>query len=437
MKKLFLAAATVVVLAGAGFWFYGSNGKVEASPYRFVSLDHGSLESVVTSTGTLQPVTTVQVGTQVSGRIDRLLVDFNDNVRRGQLLAMIDTTLLVSAIHDSETGVQRAGAQLAQAEREFERIKGLHEKKIVTEVEYNKAVYDLETARASHKSALISLDRAKQNLTYAAIRAPMNGTVVERNVDVGQTVAASLSAPQLFLIANDLSQMQILASVDESDIGRIREGQEVRFYVQSYPDQLFAGRVRQIRLQSKVEQSVVSYSVVVDVPNENGLLLPGMTATVEFLIERADDVFKLPNAALRFRPTPNMLASLRERAQQAPDSLRRQRQGGAAGEGEHRTGRGSWNEGGAAFLGGAMGGGAAGAGRPGRSDTAMLWVLDEDGNLSVRRVRTGITDGQFTEVRGEGLEKGLQVISGVTETGSAAAATPFQQQRTDFRMRSF
>jgi HlyD family secretion protein len=440
MKKLILASATVVILAGAGFWYYGNNGKAEVSPYRFVTLDHGSLESVVTSTGTLRPVRTVQVGTQVSGRIDRLLVDFNDNVRRGQLLAMIDTTFLVSAIRDSETGVQRARAQLAQAEREFTRLQALHEKQIVTEVEFNRAAYDLETARASHSSALISLDRAQQNLTYASIRAPMNGTVVERNVDVGQTVAASLSAPQLFLIANDLSQMQIIASVDESDIGRIREGQDVRFYVQSYPDELFTGAVRQIRLQSRVEQSVVSYSVVVDVKNEKGLLLPGMTATVEFLIERVDDVFRVPNAALRFRPTPDMLASLRERAaqrtDQTPDSLRRQRGDGASGDGRAHAGRGGWSEGGAA-VGGAMGAGAEGAGRPGRADMVMLWTLDEDGNLSVRRVRTGITDGQFTEVRGDGLEVGLQVISGVTESGRTAASSPFQQQGTDFRMRSF
>ena len=435
MKKLLLLIA-VLVLTGASIWYFNRGGEEAVSPYRFVTLEQGDLEAVVSSTGTLDAVTTVQVGTQVSGIISHIYVDFNDNVRRGQVVARIDTTLLTSAVRDAEANVERNQAQLRQAEREFDRVKGLFDKQFITEVEFNQAQYNLDIAKAATKSAQISLERARQNMSYATIYAPISGTVIERNVDVGQTVAASFSAPQLFLIADDLSRMEILASVDESDIGLIKDGQTARFTVQAYPDDTFTGAVRQVRLQSTIQENVVNYTVVVDVNNEEGKLLPGMTATVDFLIETAQDVLKAPNAALRFRPTEAMMAEARERMQRLreerqgnqPDSLRGQR--GERGQ----RGDGQGGQGGFAGFGGQRGQGGfagfGGQGGQGRSDFATLWYLDEDGNLMMAPARTGITDGTMTEIRSRRLEPGMQIIAGVTQAAQRESSNnPFQQNQ--------
>ncbi len=439
MKKIVLLIA-VLVLTGATFWFFNRNGNEVVSPYRFVTIEQGDLEAVVSSTGTLNAVTTVQVGTQVSGIISHIFVDFNDKVRKGQIVARIDTTLLVSAVEDGEVNIERNQAQLRQAEREFKRIKGLYDKQFITEVEFNRAQYDLDIANASVKSAEINLERARRNLGYATIYAPISGTVIERNVDVGQTVAASFSAPQLFLIADDLSHMEILASVDESDIGLIKEGQTARFTVQAYPDEMFTGAVRQVRLQSTMQENVVNYTVVIDVENEDRKLLPGMTATADFLIETAQDVMKVQNAALRFRPTEAMMAEVRERMQRqreertgdTPDSTRQRAGrrgqhgdggGDGAGQGE---GRRQGGEGGFGRPGGQGGFGGFGQGRP---DFTTLWYLDEEGNLSMAPVRTGISDGQMTEIRSRRLEPGMQIIAGVTQASQSSSTNPFQQNQ--------
>lgn len=395
--------------------------------YRFVTVERGNLESVVASTGNLSAVTTVQVGTQVSGIVNDIYVDFNDEVRRGQIIARIDTTLLVSSVQDARATLSRNQAQLDFANIEFERVKNLYEKNFATEVEYNQAKYNLDLAKATIVSSEINLERALRNLDYATITAPIKGVVVERNVDEGQTVAASLNAPQLFLIANDLADMEILVSVDESDIGLIKEGQTVRFTVQAYDEDTFYGEVKQVRLQSAIQENVVTYTAVVGVDNTDGRLLPGMTATVEFLIETVDDVMKVPNAALRFRPNEQMMLELRERMQAqraaAGDSAAASGAQGAAAPGRPATG--GW----------ASAGGGQGFG--GSSDRAMLWYLDEEGNLSVLRARTGITDGSQTEISGRGIEEGMQVIAGVTvieEEGGLQ--NPFTRQESgDMRSR--
>ena len=436
MKKI-IAIFVFIAITGATVWFFSRDNGETGSSYRFVEVEQGDLEAVVSSTGTLEAVKTVQVGTQVSGIISQLFVDFNDTVRKGQVVARLDTTLLASAVRDAEITLERNIAQRQQAERDFERINNLFEKQFVTEVEFNTAKYNLDVAKANTKSAQISLDRARQNLSYATIYAPISGTVIERNVEVGQTVAASLSAPQLFLIANDLSRLQILASVDESDIGSIKEGQEVRFTVQAYPEDTFVGTVRQVRLQSSMQENVVNYTVVVDVNNDDGRLLPGMTATLDFLIETASDVLMVANAALRFRPTEDMIAEMRARRQEArenrPDSLRERfdgrrdsirrgnQNGGQAGVGGGD--RGSFGPGGGQ-------GGFGGFGGQGRAGMTMLWYVDETGNLAIAPVRTGITDGQSTEIVGRNIEPGMQVIAGVTQGEAPTSSTnPFQSQQ--------
>jgi len=417
MKKMrIIVTAALLVLVTAGFWLYRRADASEAPAYRFAAVERGDLQATVSATGKLNAVTTVQVGTQVSGQVSAIHADFNDAVKKGELIARIDPTLQEQAVREARANVERSRAELEQAERAYERNRQLYETKVVTQSELEAVQYARSVAKANMQSAEVSLDRARRNLAYTSIHAPIDGIVVERNVDVGQTVAASLSAPQLFLIANDLSRMQILAAVDESDIGLIHDGQPVNFTVQPYPNETFTGTVRQVRLQSTTTENVVNYTVVVEVANPDGKLMPGMTATVEFVTGSAADVLTVPNAALRFRPTETMLAELGERPGAAgaplPDSASARSSRAAAGQAAS----------GAASR-------PAGARRP--ANAAMLWYVDRDGALATARVQTGITDGQRTEIRGADLAAGTQIIVGVTQTAADAAggsASPFQPQ---------
>lgn len=401
MKKIkTIAALAVLVLATAGFWLLRRADAAETPAFRLAAVEKGDLESAVSATGTLGAVTTVQVGTQVSGQVSAIYADFNDRVTKGQLIARIDPTLQEQAVRDALAGLERARAELDKAQRDYDRNKQLHDSKVVTDAEFGGVESALAVARAGIKSAQVTLDRARQNLSYTSIYAPIDGIVVERNVDVGQTVAASLSAPQLFLIAQDLSRMQILANVDESDIGLIEEGQPASFTVQAYPSERFTGTVRQVRLQSATTDNVVSYTAVVEVDNSTGKLLPGMTATVDFVTGAAKDVFTVPNAALRFRPTDAMLAE----AQGAQAGVRVDSAKASAGQRPGLARRGT------------------GTARP--ANTGRLWVMGKDGRLSSVRVQTGITDGQMTEVRGEGLTDGMQIVVGTTQATPSSSSAP-------------
>lgn len=419
-KTKLTAALTAVILLGGTTWFYKRADGKEAPAYKTAPVTRASLKSTVSATGSLHAVRTVQVGTQVSGQVSQIYVDFNDHVKKGQLLARIDPTLQQQAVEDAQAQLERAQATLTQAQDEYNRNKQLLDAKVITPSEFGTVQSNFSVQQATVKSANIALDRARQNLAYTSIYAPIDGVIVERDVDVGQTVAASLSAPQLFVIANDLSQMQILASVDESDIGLIKEQQPVQFTVQSYPTQTFTGSVQQVRLQSTTQDNVVNYTVVIAVKNE-GKLLPGMTATVQFQTGSADNVLTVPNAALRIKPTTAMLAAAGFGAQSGTprDSTARPAStgsSGAAGASGPTAGRG-----GQPRTGGARSGG-------------MLWTIDSTGKVKPMRVRTGLTDGQKTEVQGAALTEGTQVIVSVggettAATSTAPAANPFQPQR--------
>lgn len=423
MKKtrVTIAIATVAAL-GAGLWFHQRADAREVPAYRFTGVQRADVHSTVSATGTLSAVTTVQVGTQVSGQIAEIRADFNDKVKKGQLLARIDPTLQKQAVSDAQAGVERVRAQYEAARLDYERSKPLYEAQAITATEFNTSESNYLVAQANLKSAQIALDKAKQNLAYTSIYAPIDGVVVERNVDVGQTVAASLQAPQLFLIANDLSQMQILASVDESDIGRIANGQKVSFTVQSYPDDTFEGTVRQVRLQSTTTENVVNYTVVVSVANLGGKLLPGMTATVTFHTDSATNVLTVPNAALRFRP--------------ASTAAEEATQGRGAGVSASRAQGGPR---GTALTASASDG--TGATNPDFRPTATLWHLDASGKLVAVPVHTGLSDGRKTEVQGPGVSDGMQVIVGSNDTVSGAAAgtagttNPLQGQQQGGRPR--
>jgi HlyD family secretion protein len=403
MRKGIGIGVIVLVLGAAAAWALTRTRAVATDEFRFVEVQRGDVEKVITGTGRLQAITTVEVGTQVSGQLSEILVDFNDRVTKGQLIARIDPTLLEQEVRASAASVERVAAEVTQARRELTRSQGLYDKQLLSEAEYNTAVSAVEVAEASLKSAKVNLERAKRNLAYADIRAPIDGVVLSRSVDVGQTVAASFSAPQLFLIAENLAQMEILAAIDESDIGAVHTGLPARFSVQAYPDEKFQGNVDEIRLQPTTQDNVVNYTVVVSVSNPDGKLLPGMTATVEFVVAKATDVLKVSSTALRFRPTDEMRAALRGERQAAGNTR------GDSARATRPSGRGQ--------------GSGAGA-----TDRALLWSVGPGGKVNATRVKVGVSDGQFTEISGEGIEEGMSIIVGTTGTTTATSSSPFQNQ---------
>ncbi len=394
------AAAVTAVLKG--------RGRSVQSQFQLQEITRGNLENVVSSTGVIEAVGTVEIGTQVSGAISRICVDFNDQVRAGQLLAVLDTVPLRASVLDAQASLKRAEAQLEKAAYDYRQNLPLYERGLVSESEFMTMKIAVPTQEASVQSARAALDRAEFNFANALIRSPISGTVIERTVERGQTVAASFNTPKLFLIAENLSRVEIHAEVDESDIGQIRNDLSVRFEVPAYPDKLFDGTVKQIRLQPTVEQNVVNYTVIVDAANTDGLLLPGMTATVDFLVEQRENVLLVPNAALQFQATAEMQEEARKQMEKrlasAPDSIKarfaaRSERGGSGG------------------LAGAAGGSAAGsggtAGGGSMADMGRVWYVDVDGKYAAALFRKGATDGKFTEVlRSRDLKEGMQVILG-------------------------
>jgi RND family efflux transporter, MFP subunit len=405
-KKSFIAIGLVVILTIIGVLVY-KLAFAKASPsYRFATVERGNIRSTVSATGALNAVTTVSVGTQVSGQVSELLVDFNDHVKKGELLARIDPTLAQGAVTDAQANLGKTQAQAVQASRDYQRNKELTNDGLVAKSAYEVTQATAEVAQAGVKSARVALDRARQNLSYTNIYAPIDGVVVARNVDRGQTVAASLSAPELFKIANDLSQMQILAQVGESDIAQIKEGQAVEFSVQALQGQTFNGTVKQVRLQSTTQDNVVNYTVVVSVDNTQGKLLPGMTARANFLTRSADNVLKVANSALRYKPSDAELAALKARQTKNNASTSTTTTTGTT---QQRANRGT---------------------HTGSSNFGTLYYLDSKGELAMARVKTGITDGTTTEISGKNISEGMKVIAGTVsatqQTQTSTSVTPFQ-----------
>ena len=327
MKKyrwLIILLFTAIALIG---YFY-MKPKIEAKniEYTYTSLHKGDIEASVSSTGTLEAINTVDVGTQISGTIARIYVDFNDKVHAGQLLAEMDMKMLQTALQSARANLAVSQANLNQVEDLHKRNKLLFEKNVISEQEFNTSKFSLEQATSTREAARANLTNALVNIGYAKITSPINGIIIEKSVDEGQTVAASFSTPTMFIIAEDLSKMQILADVDESDIGYIKDSMKVRFTIQTYPDATFFGKVSQIRLQPIEINNVVNYQVVIDVNNKNGMLIPGMTASIEFITQTAKNVWLINNSALRFRPDQTMLEKIKpileqKAIQTLPDSM--------------------------------------------------------------------------------------------------------------------
>ena len=300
MKKLGWMVV-VLALAAAGWWWSGKDKTAEPQ-FRTETADRGDISAQVSANGTLNPVTLVNVGTQVSGTVKRIEADFNQQVKAGQVLAQLDPALFQAALAQSTANLANAQAQLNLAQSNAARMQTLFKQEYVSRLELDQAVAAQAQAAAQLRLARAQQMRDEINLGFAIIRSPVDGTVINRQVDVGQTVAASFQTPTLFQIGKDLTQMQIDSTVSEADIGQVKVGQPVKFRVDAFPDAEYSGAVRQVRLNAKTEQNVVTYNVVVDVANADLALMPGMTANLRVEVETRRNVLRVPTAALRFRP---------------------------------------------------------------------------------------------------------------------------------------
>jgi HlyD family secretion protein len=417
--RLWLSVAAIIVAISAGIYYYRSDVAAESPTLNTAEVTQGDVVATVEATGTLEAVTTVEVGTQVSGTIKSLGADFNSQVRQGQVIAQLDPSLFDTQVAQERATVTRLNAEVERARVQADdakvklgRARELAEKELIAKSDLDAAVSTANAADAAVKSAQAqlvqaqaSLNQAQVNLSHTVIRAPIDGVVIARNVNVGQTVAASMQAPTLFVLAQNLKEMRVNASVDESDIGKIQMKQPVRFRVDAYPNEIFTGMVSQVRLQPVVEQNVVSYVTVIDVPNPDLKLKPGMTSAVTIETGRADDVLKVPNAALRFRPTAEAFEAL---GQKAPEPRQR-----PEGQAQSQSARGP----------------QAGAGADQRRERGdgtqrtAVWVLAQN-NLKRIPVQVGLSDGTQTAVTSADLAPGAHVVTGVSTPSATPATAP-------------
>jgi HlyD family secretion protein len=378
MKIKSIILLTSAILISAAVLLYvaknKSNGEIH---FNTAQAQENSVEITVTATGYVQPVDKIEVGTQVSGVIEKIFVDFNSQVKTGQLLAEIDKSTLTERVTQAEASLTSTESDLKYAQQNFNRTKQLYDAKAATEVSYEEAVNRLAQAETSVANAKANLHQAEVNLGYAEIYSPIDGIILDRAVERGQTVAASFNTPTLFTIANDLTKMQVEADVDEADIGRVHLGQPVHFTVDAYSDDIFDGSVKQIRLQPTVTNNVVTYTVIVDAPNPDEKLYPGMTASIT-IVTQHETGLTVPVEALNFTPSEEVVAGLKIKPQQPPVS--------------------------------------------GNS----VWLETPEG-IALREIKTGLSDGAYVIVT-EGLKDSdfviLSVSQGERKMSEAPAANP-------------
>ena len=389
---------TTVLLACKG-------GGKKDQQYKTEKADRGNVTMTVTATGTLSAVTTVQVGSQVSGVIARLYADFNSTVKKGQMLAELDPTPFQAQVEQRQADLTQAQVQTDDARIKYDRQRRLMQGGLTPQAEVDAAEAQYKSAAAQVQQARAALSQVMTNLRYTKIISPIDGIVVDRQYDVGQTVAASFQAPTLFQIAQDLTKMQVQADVDQSDIGRVKVGQIARFTVDAYPEDEFRGRISQIRYNAQVNQNVVTYPVIIEVANPEGRLRPKMTANVTIDVSTVQNVLRVPNAALRFKPPTDNKAE----ASGGGDAMQR-----AA-----RTGRARGPAGAAAQL----------PGGPRREASKMqtVYTLDAEKKLKPVEIRTGISDGRYTHVVSGSLKEGDLVVVGMA-TSKVESAPPMGGQ---------
>jgi HlyD family secretion protein len=393
--------------------------------YKTEKAGRGDVTMTVTATGTLSAVTTVQVGSQVSGVISRLYADFNSHVKKGQLLAELDPTPFQQTVDQRQADVTKSQVEAANARITYDRQRRLTAAGLAAQADLDSAKTAYEGAQAQVAQSRAALSQAQTNLHYAKIVSPIDGVVVDRSYDVGQTVAASFQAPTLFQIAQDLTKMQVQADVDQSDIGRIQVGQFSRFTVDSYPDESFRGRISQIRLNATVSQNVVTYPVIIEVPNPDEKLRPKMTANVTISVARVQNVMRVPNAALRFRPE-----GYKEPAPAGTSTSGGRPAATSSSPPDQNRGMAQMAQSGGAGPAGAAGGfGGRGWRRGGgqqEKKQQTIFILDANKKPQPVQIRTGITDGRYTEVVEGNLKEGQDVIIGLaTSKVEATSGSPF------------
>ena len=381
-KKIISLAVGVIIVAGIAIWAFGGQAKKRKVVYETATVDRANISNSVTATGTIEPVTEVEVGTQVSGIIDRLYADYNSVVTKGQLIAEMDKVTLQSELASQKATYDGAKAEYEYQQKNYERNKGLHEKQLISDTDYEQSLYNYQKAKSAFDSSKASLAKAERNLSYATITSPIDGVVISRDVEEGQTVASGFETPTLFTIAADLTQMQVVADVDEADIGDVEEGQRVSFTVDAYPNDVFEGKVTQIRLGATSSSSsttttttVVTYEVVISAHNPDLKLKPRLTANITIYTLDKQGVLSVPAKALRFTPAVPLVGSNAV----VKDC-----------EGEHK-----------------------------------VWTREGD-TFTAHPVSIGISNGIVTEITG-GIDEGTQIVSdAVISTGAETAVADGQ-----------
>ena len=381
MKKRNMLIAAYVLLAAVVLWVLLRPSKREEISLETAPTSRIAISNSVTATGTVEPVTEVEVGTQVSGIIDRLYVDYNDVVKAGQLIAEMDKVTLQAELESSEAELASCKTEYEYQSKNYARTKTLHEKELVSDQEYDEALYLYEKARNAYAQSQAAIVKVKQNLDYATITSPIDGVVISRAVEEGQTVAAGFETPTLFTIANDLTQMRVIADVDEADIGQVKDGQRVEFTVDAYPDDTFEGTVQQVRLEATTESSVVTYEVVISAYNPDLKLKPGLTANVTIYTLEKEHALAVPTKALRFVPDAELLSRI---------GITVDRQSAPAQTGKRE-----------------------------------LWVKNGD-TLVPRTVSAGASSGELTEIT-EGLADGEVVAIGLSAASEEPAAASVER----------
>jgi HlyD family secretion protein len=422
MKRLLAVLIPIVVLIAGYFIWQGFKQKEnKQSAYRMGVVDRGTVQMVVTATGTVSAVTTVDVGSQVSGTLKEIMVDYNSPVHKGQIVARLDSTFLAAAVAEAQANLERAEATKKQAERDVERVTDLATKNLAAQVDLDNAKTSLETAQASVRQMQAQLQRAKVNLDYSVITSPIDGVVISRSVDVGQTVAASLSAPTLFTIAQDLKDMQIETNIDEADIGKLEEGMNATFTVDSYPDLQFKGTISQIRYAAKTDQSVVTYPVILKVKNPDLKLRPGMTANVTVVTARRDDALRLPASATRYRPADykpeksNGDSNNRKMANDAGTPGSGTPGSGAPADSSSKSRR---HRSGADSTGSTFASQKPSEGSGSTISHATVFVRNKEGKPEARKITIGLNDGSYVELISNDLQQGDSVIVGAAGTSA-------------------
>lgn len=412
-KKVILYLSLLIVAGIAAYFYFRKESSIQLASFQTAAVVKGSVSNSVTATGTLEPLKQVQVGTQVSGVIKKIYVDFNSTVKSGQLLAELDKTPLLAQLASVQADLLSAESQLTFQEANYNRIRQLLDKKAVSETDYETALYQFNNAKANVAKMKSEVDRAKTNLGYAMVYSPIDGVVLNRAVDEGQTVAASFNTPTLFTIAQDLTKMQVVANVDEADIGQVREGEKVSFTVDAYPDDSFEGTVKQVRLLATTTSNVVTYSVVIDAPNPDLKLKPGLTASITVFTQIADNVLTIPTKALRFKPDSTYLAMMNGNlpAQSKRPAVNQQ----------------------TASLSGIP---PSGSPEKGSEDVTWKTVWIKAGEtIKPVRIETGLNDESNTEVR-SGLHEGDEVVVSMNSSEAVSAVksggsaqSPFMPKR--------